>query len=156
MPYKDKEIGKAHKKKYNTWYNPIYKSAHKKEAAASWATYYQKHKEKLKAIQKRKYRENPLKYLLYAAKQRAEKFGVPFDLKEGDLVMPDVCPVFGTPFKIGDRNLAPSLDRVVPVGGYSKANSAIISFRANRMKNSSSLADLKKLVAWLESKLKTS
>jgi len=151
MPYKDKEVGRAHKQAYNAKYNPTYKAAHKEEAAASRQTYYEENKEQLKAAQKAKYRANPLKYLIYAAKARSEKFGFDFNLTETSLVMPDVCPVFKTPFVVGDRNLAPSLDRIDPKRGYVEGNVAIISFRANRLKMNASLEELKQLVAWLES-----
>lgn len=151
MPYKNKEVGRARKRAYNKKYNPIYKAAHKEEAASSWKTYYEENKEQLKAAQKQKYRANPLKYLIYAAKARAEKFGLDFDLTEDSIAMPEVCPVFGKPFIVGDRNLAPSLDRIDPKKGYVKGNVAIVSFRANRLKMNASLAELKQLVAWLES-----
>ena len=150
MPYKDKEVGRDHKRAYNKKYNPVYKAAHKEEAAASWKTYYEENKEQLKAAQKAKYRANPLKYLIYAAKARAEKLGLDFNLSEANTRMPDVCPAFKKPFVVGDRNLAPSIDRIDPRKGYVVGNVAIISFRANRLKMNASLAELKQLVAWLE------
>lgn len=150
MPYKDKALGKATKKIYNKKYNPVYKATHKKEAAATYNAYYQKNKEHLKAETKRRYRENVPRHLLYAAKQRADFFNLPFDICAEDIAVPDVCPIFGTPFETGCRNNAASIDRVRPERGYTKPNTRIISFRANRMKNSASLEDLRKLVAWLE------
>ena len=150
MPYKDKEAGRAHKRAYNKKYNPVYKAAHKEEAAASWKTYYEENKKQLKEAQKQKYRANPLKYLIYAAKARAEKFGLDFNLTETSLTMPDFCPVFGKPFVVGNRDLAPSLDRIRPEQGYVEGNVAVISFRANRLKMNASLAELKQLVSWLE------
>jgi hypothetical protein len=56
--------------------------------------------------------------------------------------------VGGTP---GNRNASPSLDRIDPSQGYIKGNVVVISHKANRLKNDAGLAELRALVAWLES-----
>lgn len=80
---------------------------------------------------------------------RREK--IPFDLEMSDIVIPDVCPIFKTPFILKDRDHSPSIDRVIPSLGYIKENIQIISLRANRIKNNASLEELKAIVEWMES-----
>lgn len=77
---------------------------------------------------------------------RARALGVPFDLVATDLVLPDTCPVFGTPIVVGGpRNDAPSVDRIFPSLGYVKGNIVIVSNRANTLKNNMSIAEMKRL-----------
>jgi hypothetical protein len=49
-----------------------------------------------------------------------------------------------------NRGKSPSLDRIVPEKGYVEGNIAIISQRANTLKQDASLDDLRNLVTWLE------
>jgi len=132
-------------------YNEQYRADHKDDAAASWKTYYEANKEPLKARQKEKYRANPALYLFYAARARAKKFGLEFNIEPSDIVIPDVCPVFKTPFEVGDRNRCPSVDRKHPDKGYVKGNVAVISFRANRLKNNASVEEIEAILDWMES-----
>jgi hypothetical protein len=86
-------------------------------------------------------------------KRRAQKLNVPFDLEPADLVLPDVCPIFGKPLYYGagrDYDWSPSVDRIIPSLGYIKTNVHVISARANRIKNDSTLEELKLLVYYLE------
>ncbi len=67
----------------------------------------------------------------------------------------DKCPVFGTPFLYAaprgrKRDTAPSLDRFDSTQGYVPGNVHVISWRANRAKNNSSLEDLRRLLQWME------
>lgn len=68
-------------------------------------------------------------------------------LTEEDIKVPDVCPVFGTPF-----NEDYSIDRMVPHIGYTPNNINIISLRANIVKGNASLEELEAVVAWMKSK----
>lgn len=96
------------------------------------------------------------KYILARVRQRAKMKGVPFDLTIEDIVVPEVCPVFGVPleYRIGDRgarNLwAPSLDRHDSSKGYVKGNVYVMSNRANRLKNNGTLQEFQQIVAYLE------
>ena len=91
-----------------------------------------------------KYSEHsPEKRLLWAARARAKKKGVLFDLLEEDIVIPETCPYLGVPLKMGsrlgeDRSFVCSLDRIVPSKGYTKDNVEVISQLANTMKNNAS------------------
>lgn len=90
-----------------------------------------------------------------AAKYRAKKKGLDFDISIDDLIFPEVCPVLGIDIDYeGERNAnnIPSLDRINSSKGYVKGNVRIISNRANHLKLDASsdelikvLEDLKKL-----------
>lgn len=85
---------------------------------------------------------------------RAKRDGLEFDLNIEDMVIPPLCPVLGTPIskvRIGNNDPAgASIDRIDSTKGYTKDNVWIISYRANRIKNDSTLAELKLLVTALE------
>lgn len=97
-------------------------------------------------------KSNPEKTLLIHAKSRAKTKGIPFELSATDVHIPEFCPVLGIPLTYGSKGEPglPSLDRIIPQKGYVLGNVAVISYRANMLKNQSSLDELKKLVAWLE------
>lgn len=84
---------------------------------------------------------------------RAKRDKLGFDLSVGDVVIPEKCPVFGTPFVKGnhkDHRVSPSLDRIDPMFGYVKSNVWVISHRANLIKNNATLNELRALVSALE------
>ena len=87
-------------------------------------------------------------------RHRAHECGVPFDLTEADIVVPDRCPVLGIELEIGTwghTDFSPSLDRFVSSLGYVRGNVAIISNRANRLKADGDLAEHELLVQWMRS-----
>ena len=89
------------------------------------------------------------------AKARADREGVEFSITLDDIVIPDLCPVLGVPLvqrlgKQGGGPQSPSLDRVIPHLGYTPDNVAVMSMRANRIKNNATLGELSALVAFLE------
>lgn len=76
--------------------------------------------------------------MLYHAKRRSLKLGVPFDITVFDVVVPDRCPYLDIPiFRMGSKQTAssPSLDRIDPSLGYVKGNVQVISYRANAIKH---------------------
>jgi len=91
--------------------------------------------------------------------------GVPKELRIdllNTMEIPDNCPILGAPlnylgtgrsgFTRGDNS--PSIDQIKPGEGYTKDNMAIISWRANRIKNDGTYEELYKIAKWLESKVK--
>lgn len=78
---------------------------------------------------------NPALYLWKYAKARAKYDNMVFDLEVSDIVIPDVCPYFKTPFVMSDKQQAASLDRIDSTKGYTKDNVRVISYMANRMKS---------------------
>lgn len=96
-----------------------------------------------------------VKGVLHTIKTRARRNGVPFDIVEGDITIPEVCPVFEIPLKWGNKltDSTPSVDRMIPSLGYVKGNCRVISMRANRIKNNASLDEMKRLVEYMEGKI---
>jgi hypothetical protein len=102
---------------------------------------------------------NPLavwiSYAVYRAKRRAKQKGLPFSLttKQVAAIIPDVCPIFGTPFIYGGNGVvsdsSPSIDRIDPKKGYVIENIAIISVKANTIKSAYTASDLLKVAQWL-------
>ena len=86
------------------------------------------------------------RYTCSRLKRRAKALGVPFNLEPSDIIVPSRCPVFGVKLTFGgsgQRDDAPSVDRLVPDEGYVKGNVRIISMKANRIKNDASIEELK-------------
>lgn len=96
-------------------------------------------------------------YLCTSAKGRAKKNDVPFSITAADVVVPTHCPVLDTPLVrgTGSRGVvdtSPTLDRLVPHLGYVPGNVVVISARANRIKNNATAAEVRALLAWMDSR----
>lgn len=94
-------------------------------------------------------KKNPSKWSFIQLKSRAKKAGIPFDITEDDIPIPDTCPVFGIPLirgKAGRGRNNPSVDRIDPAKGYIKGNVRVICQRANAVKSNSSLEELELVV----------
>lgn len=87
-----------------------------------------------------RYLENYNKIILSAAKQRAKKKQLPFNITVEDIIVPTYCPLLGIEIKNsipgeGRKNNSPTLDRIIPELGYIKGNVWVISWKANRIKS---------------------
>lgn len=89
--------------------------------------------------------------MFYDARKRAQRFDLPFDLDPEKIIIPTVCPVLGISLDGITRDTTPSLDRMVPGLGYVTGNVRVISFRANRIKSDASGAELRAILAYMES-----
>lgn len=97
-------------------------------------------------------RLHPVRYLLRQAKHRAKSKGLEFNVEFEDIVIPDVCPVFGIPlfFSPGRRTAnSYSLDRWDNTKGYTKENTRVISWKANQYKGDLSIDEVKNLLAYM-------
>jgi hypothetical protein len=94
------------------------------------------------------------------AKARSASSGVPFDITVEDVLAEcvGVCPALGIdlhyPIECADKRQgrnahSPSLDRIVPVLGYVPGNIAVISARANSIKNDGSYEEVLAVVEWM-------
>ena len=94
----------------------------------------------------------PPKYLLARAKDRANKFNLPFNLTEEDAVIPEFCPILGIKLAYGaaNRESSPSLDKIIPSLGYVKGNVAVISNRANRLKDNGTSGEHRRIADWMD------
>lgn len=90
--------------------------------------------------------------LLRGARRRAADLGLPFDITINDIVVPYFCPALGIEIDKGASRLSPgspTLDRIIPARGYVVGNIAVISWRANKLKNNATADELARLSAWL-------
>lgn len=94
--------------------------------------------EKAKAIDRAARDRNQLLYIYRNIRKRAKKRGLEFNIEYADLVVPEVCPIFGVPFvykaTMDNYDFAPSVDRIDSSKGYVKGNVQVISRLANCMK----------------------
>jgi len=102
-----------------------------------------------------------LEYTMWAhAKKRARDRNIPFDIKPEDIVIPDKCPIFGTPLRSSKGNggkmtsNSPSLDRTIGELGYVKSNISVISRRANTIKNDASSEELRAIANYIDKQTK--
>lgn len=94
---------------------------------------------------------NREKSLCLSARNRSRIQNIPFDLTPEDIIIPDVCPVLGIPMEFAEGKRTdgtPSLDKIVKELGYVRGNVAVISWRANRLKNDATLEELEKLTEY--------
>jgi hypothetical protein len=109
-------------------------------------------------LRERRYRETHReRALLKSARRRAAKHGLEFTITEKDIVIPEVCPIRGTPFTIGTRQYradSPSLDRIEPHRGYVPGNVWVISTRANVVKNDGTPDEHEQIAAAVRKRLK--
>lgn len=95
---------------------------------------------------------HPAQRLFQTARQRARDNNLVFDLTPEDVVIPDVCPVLGIPIKsaTGYQSYnSPSIDQVEPGKGYTKTNTCVISWRANRLKNNGTLIEIEAIARYM-------
>ena len=92
------------------------------------------------------YKRNIIHTMVCRAQKRALKYGYDFDLEDSDIIIPEKCPILEVPFVLGSKGnyeYTPTIDRVDNNKGYTKDNIQVISKKANSMKNSASLEELK-------------
>lgn len=84
--------------------------------------------------------------LWISVKHNATKAGLPFNLDETDIVIPERCPYLDIPltkvYGQGHLDTNASVDKIIPELGYVKGNIQVISRKANRMKNNASIQEL--------------
>lgn len=99
---------------------------------------------------------NPEMRIWSTARSRAKMRGIEFSITIEEIVIPERCPVFGTALVTGHgrgrgiRDESPSLDRVNNSKGYVSGNVAVISGRANKIKNEGSAEDHRKIADWID------
>lgn len=107
-------------------------------------------------------RANPVGKLLQNAAERARKLGLEFSITAADLEpLPTHCPILGIKLiysaagggrvRHGDVrfNAMASLDRKDNTKGYVKENIAVISWRANRIKNDGTAVEHLAVAKWM-------
>jgi len=138
---------------------PGFRARYLRKATANGVKYQKSHPEKTKSFQKRYRDSHTTQGLLRRAAYRAKQQGLSFSLEEGDIPIPERCPVLGVPIKVGQGRgrvasaNAPSLDRVNNNEGYTKENTRVISSRANSLKSDGSLEEFRAIVKYMEGEL---
>lgn len=157
--YDEKECGNCKKfKKYNLFRSLKSSSAAFKEGRGFCGRdknlYISQCKECENSKFMDRYRKNPIPQLYYNFKKRASLANVPFDLTKEDLKellenAGDKCPVLGIKFvknaNKDNKDYSPSVDRIDPKKGYTKNNTIVVSFLANRIKTDAKLDEIKKV-----------
>jgi len=118
------------------------------------AEHYALNRESRLAYEREKRESDMPGTLVKQAKGRAKRLGLPFNLTRSDVSIPDVCPVLGIPLRVNHGKCgadSPSLDRIVPELGYVVGNVAVISHRANTIKNDASPDELRAILRYYES-----
>jgi|TARA_R110000744_G_scaffold304380_1_gene412908 hypothetical protein len=93
--------------------------------------------------------------MIARARTRAIKNNIPFDLTIDNIVIPNICPILGIELKSGTgkgaKDHSPAMDRITPSLGYVEGNIQVISSRANRIKNDSTIEELAMILEYLKS-----
>ena len=101
--------------------------------------------------QKQRVKDSDQYRLFLSAKHRARQVGLEFNIKQEDIVVPEVCPVFKIPF-IKNSEYTASIDRIDSTKGYVKGNIQILSWKANTMKSNASEEELNMFADWIKTR----
>lgn len=123
---------------------------HRDEILTRARLWYRENKEHSRKTKKLWEDRNPERQMLFRARKRAVKRGLPFNITLDDIQIPKVCPVIGIPIEKsrnakGPSMNSPSLDRVIPELGYVRGNVIIVSHLVNSVKNMCTPEQLKKI-----------
>lgn len=138
---------------YNTLKGRRWRAANKEKTKRLRREAHWRYRDRYNADARRRHQSDPRVCLLCAARHRARKLGLAFNLAKDDVVIPEHCPITGVKIQAqkGKRtDASPSFDRIDLSKGYVKGNVAVISWRANRLKNNGTLAEFKGIVAYME------
>lgn len=111
--------------------------------------------ELLSAATRRWEQKNPEKVLLRAAKARATKKNMEFNIDVSDIVIPECCPLLEIKLEFkrgshGPHDASPTLDRIDSKKGYVKGNVWVISLMANKIKTNATVEQITLLSKNLE------
>ena len=85
-------------------------------------------------------------------KSNAKRNGIDFTVKYEELEFPEICPILGIKLDYYNNVLSdnsPSFDRLDPDVGYTKENTIIISFRANKIKQDATPEEIRAVYVFL-------
>jgi len=103
---------------------------------------------------RKNYAYQAMKEKFRAKKANSLRRGLDFTIDFGDIVFPTHCPILGLELDYFTENgweeNSPSFDRINPDLGYVKGNVAIISMRANRIKNNGTSAEHRKIADFMD------
>lgn len=94
-------------------------------------------------------RDNIKEYLYNSAKTRAKQRNEEFSIDLEDIIVPELCPLLGIKMQYNEgikQDNSYSLDRIDSTKGYIKDNVWVVSLRANRIKNDSTIEELEMIL----------
>lgn len=112
-------------------------------------------KDRVKTNNTKRYycKTHPVAAIFWSIKNRAKSKEIPFNIGHEDIIIPEHCPVLGLKLEKNEGKPgfnSPSLDRINPDYGYIKGNVQVISHRANMLKSSGTVEELRKVLAFME------
>lgn len=129
-----------------------YRKSHIDEIKKQTASYYSLNKDKIKQQRRNKKIKDPRVGMVNDARSRSRKKGLDFDITIEDISIPAFCPVLNIPLFVCGKKLtqnSPTLDRIDPTKGYIRGNVAVISFRANHLKNNGWVFEHELIAKWM-------
>lgn len=91
---------------------------------------------------------------LIEKRANAKRHGVPCDIGWGDVEWPSHCPVLGVELDyfrdFGIRDNYATLDKIDPALGYVQGNVAVLSARANRIKDNGTAEEHRKIAEYID------
>lgn len=156
-------------------YEKEWKEANREQYLASLKEWRENHKEELKEYKARWFQENksrirsdrnakyqvaketwPELIMWEAARGRAKRKKLPFNIEVSDIIIPEVCPVLGLSLEINKgtpKSNSPVLDKIENDKGYVKGNVRVISSRANRIKSDLTVDQVEKLYRYCKKEI---
>lgn len=132
-----------------------------RQCRTCYSEYFQKTKDNRITTMYKWVEKNREKSILLNTERRAKEEGLPFNLSLEDIQIPKKCPILGVKLDLSykrnqciDRELRPSVDRIIPELGYIKGNIRIISSKANRKKQDSNIRELQKIIKYIKESMK--
>ena len=105
---------------------------------------------------RRSYIYQAMRHKFRSKKAVARRLGKPFDIDFGDLEFPTHCPILNIELDYFAEQIqenSPSFDCIIPSKGYVKGNVAIVSWRANRIKNDGSAEEHRAIADFIDAVL---
>ena len=106
---------------------------------------------------RRSYLYQSMRAKFRSKKANAKRLGYNFAVEFGDIEFPTHCPILGIQLNYfnedGWMDNSPSFDRIDPKKDYIKGNVAVISMRANRIKNDGTAEEHQKIADFMRSAL---
>lgn len=118
--------------------------------------YRKEHLENYAEYQRQSRARNPQQHMVYDARARAKRYGVPGTITVEDIQWVTHCPVFGVELVYGRakgdgmRTNSATLDRKVNDLGYVPGNVFVISHQANRLKADATIEQVEALLKYMK------